>query len=102
MTGPPLHWVYGNVCFGAGADDAWALFVARTHPYAGVDEAAKHRALSRLQAAVEAAEADLQILRVARDLDVECYGAQASEHGAAHADAHRRLVDEHAAQLDGV
>src|SRR4051812_13398110 len=102
MTGLPLSWVYGYVCFGAGRDDAWALFVAPTHPYSSVDEAAKHRALARLTAAVEAAEADLQILRVAREFDVERYRAQASEHGAAHAEAHRRLVDEHAARLEGV
>src|SRR4051794_41284970 len=102
MSGAPLRWVYGNVCLGA-PEDAWALFVVRTHPYAGVDAAAKHRALARLVAALEAAEADLQILRVSRDVDVARYRAIVNEQGAAHRDAHRRLVDEHTALLgDGM
>jgi hypothetical protein len=99
VSGAPLRWVYGNICFGAGPDDAWALFVVRTHPYAGVDAAGKHRALARLVAAVEATEADLQILRVARDFDVERYRRIAAEQSGPHADVQRRLVDEHAATL---
>ena len=73
----PLRWVYGNLCFGAGADDAWALFVARPHPYAGLDETGKQRALSRLVAAIEACEADLQVVRVARAFDRTGYRADA-------------------------
>jgi len=103
MSGSPLRWVYGNVCLGAAPEDAWALFVVRTHPYAGVDAAAKHRALARLVAAVEVAEADLKILRVSRDVDVGRYRALTANRPASHADAHRRLVDDHAAMLaDGM
>ncbi|MDX6377447.1 MAG: hypothetical protein QOE98_1750 [Gaiellaceae bacterium] len=97
----PLRWVYGNVCFGPRPDDAWALFVAALHPYAGLGPAAKQRALSRLVAAVEAAEADLQILRVARALDVERYRTDVTGQPVGHPEAHARLLDEHAALLDG-
>src|SRR5215210_5204910 len=96
----PLRWVYGNVCFGPAADDAWALFVVRPHPYAGVDDAAKGRALSRLAAALEACEADLQILRVSRAFDVERYRDDPGR-PVQHRDAHGRLLAEHALLVDG-
>ena len=97
MIAAPLRWVYGNVCFGAGAEDAWALFVVRPHPYAGLGLDAKQRALSRLVAAIETAQADLQILRVSRSFDAARYAVAASATGrGGHGEALDRLVAEHA------
>lgn len=56
--------VYGNCIFGRDAADPWAGFALETHTYAWLRGQQKLARLQALAAALEAAAADLQILRV--------------------------------------
>ena len=60
----PLTFVYGNCVFARGLDDVWAAFSIEPSSYAWLDEAGKRRRFVSLVGALEALEADLQILRV--------------------------------------
>ncbi len=64
--GLPIWFVYGNCVYGEGPDDAWAAFAIRTSSYAWRSEAQKRSQMLDLLAAIEALEADVQILRVNR------------------------------------
>ena len=63
---PPIWFIYGNCVYGEGPDDAWAAFAVRTSSYAWLSEAQKRTRMIDLLAAIEALEADVQILRVSR------------------------------------
>ncbi len=63
--GEPLRFVYGNVCV-AGDGSPWALFVVRPHSLDGLSADAQRECFAALCSAVEAARADLQIIRVRR------------------------------------
>ena len=82
----PLRFVYGNLCLGGSERDAWALFVARPHPFDGLTAADKRERFSRLVSALEAIEADLQILRVSRPFDVAQYTRDLLAERAAHSE----------------
>jgi hypothetical protein len=62
----PLTFVYGNCVFAGGLDDGWAAFALASHSYSWLTEADKRARLLDLLAALEAVEADLQLLRVHR------------------------------------
>jgi hypothetical protein len=64
----PIWFTYGNCVFGAGADDAWAAFSVAMESYAWRPEVEKQARLRALVDAVEAAAADIQVLRVERSI----------------------------------
>lgn len=63
---PPIWFVHGNCVYGSGPRDCWAAFAVRTSSYAWLADEQKHIRLASLAAAIEAVEADIQILRVER------------------------------------
>jgi hypothetical protein len=63
---PPIWFVSGNCVYGDGAEDAWAAFAVETSSYAWLSEPQKRTRMIDLLAAIEALEADVQILRVSR------------------------------------
>jgi hypothetical protein len=60
----PITFVYGNCVFAAGPEDCWAAFVVETSTYAWLSDEAKRARLLACVGAIEAIEADLQLLRV--------------------------------------
>jgi hypothetical protein len=94
---PPISLVYGNCVFGAGLDDGWAAFAVPTASYAWLSEDGKRGRLLALLGALEAIEADLQIVRVSRRWDVGAYTAEMA--GPPGAGTRRRYVAEHARRL---
>ena len=91
----PLRFVYGNLCLGGSERDAWALFVATPHPFDGLTAADKRERFSRLVSALEAVQADLQILRISRPFDVERYTRELLDEPAAHSDPLEALAAGH-------
>jgi AAA-like domain len=98
----PVSFVYGNCLLGASGP--WALFALASISYAALSSERKHEVFGRLLAAVEAVEADIQVMRVARTWDLEGYERELLEsYCGPHASAHSRYVAEHRAGLaDGV
>ena len=92
MSAPaPPVFVYGNCVFARGGD-AWAMFALATHTYDLLGTEEKRLAFSRLLAAVEAVEADLQILRVSRAWDAGAYAASMGEAATPHPRSRDRYV----------
>jgi AAA-like domain len=102
----PLTFVYGNCVFASGLDDGWAAFALQPSSYAWLSDEGKHARFLALIAALEAVEADVQLLRVCRrwerdryarrlDHERESWPAQAR----AHAGAYERYVQEHRHRL---
>ncbi len=73
---PPISFVYGNCLFGRSLDDAWAAFAVQTSSYQWLSEDGKRARLLELLGAIEAVEADLQILRVSRTWQLDSYVAE--------------------------
>jgi len=97
---PPISFVYGNCLFGAGLDDGWAAFAVSAASYAWLSQEGKRARFMSLLGALEATEADLQIVRVTRRWDPTAYAREmAGEPGAVHVRARRRYVEEHARRL---
>jgi hypothetical protein len=96
----PLSFVYGNCVFASGIEDGWAAFSLATFSYAWLSEAEKRARFLELIGALEALQADLQILRVARrwgtgsELDPPAFATDT------HADVRRRYLEHHADRLD--
>lgn len=88
----PISFMYRNVVFGDGPDDAWAVYRLATRSYAGLPAASKHELLAELAALVYGLEADFTLLRVAREWDIEHYVR------GVHSGVDRQAV--HAAELD--
>ena len=72
----PITFIYGNCVLAAGLDDAWAAFVLAAPAYAWLDDDAKRARFLALIGALEALEADVQILRVGRSWEVERYARE--------------------------
>ncbi len=97
----PISFVYGNCLLGSSGP--WALFALGPSSYAALSAERKREIFGRLLAAVEAAEADFQLIRVARAWDVDGYAAELEDgYAGPHADAHARYVAEHRAGLGDV
>jgi hypothetical protein len=78
---PPISLVYGNCVFGAGGlDDGWAAFAVPTASYAWLSEDGKRGRFLALLGALEAAGADLQIVRVNREWDIAGYTREMAGH----------------------
>jgi AAA domain-containing protein len=95
----PISFVYGNLVFGRRLDDAWAAFALPCSSYLWLAEEAKRARLGALVGALEAIEADVQILRVSRAWDVDAYLAQAERAGGRHLRARRRYLAAQAERL---
>jgi hypothetical protein len=102
----PIGFVYGNCVFGDGLTDGWAAFAVEAASYQWLSDDAKRARLIALLGALEAIEADVQILRVARRWDVQRYLRELEGEGeatpAAHGRARRRYLQEHAHRLSDV
>jgi hypothetical protein len=77
----PISFVYGNLVFGRRLDDAWAAFALPCSSYQWLAEEAKRTRLGALIGALEAVQADLQILRVCRAWNVDAYLSEAQSNG---------------------
>lgn len=95
---PPIAFVYGNCVFGAGPSDAWAAFALDTSTYEWLSDDGKRARFLAVLGALEAVEADLQIVRVGRRPDAARYvaGHVAALH---HRSAGTRYVEQHARRL---
>ena len=80
----PLAFAYGNCVFATGLGDGWAAFSVETSSYTWLGEEAKRARLLELVAALEAVQADVQILRVAGRWPLIGYAGELD--GDAHAD----------------
>ena len=98
----PLRYVYGNVCLSGPKPDAWALFVTEPHPFDGLTLAEQRERFSRLVAAIEAVEADLQILRVSRPFAVERYARELLGEDTPHPEASEALAASHRERLEAL
>ncbi|HWH11248.1 MAG TPA: ATP-binding protein [Solirubrobacteraceae bacterium] len=95
-----MSFVYGNCLLGASGP--WGLFAVPATSYAALSSERKHEIFSRLLAAVEAVEADIQLIRVSRPWDLDAYATELLEsYAGPHDAAHRRYVAEHRDGLDG-
>jgi AAA-like domain len=91
--------------FAEGLDDGWAAFAVQPSSYQWVSEDGKRARLLELLGAIEAVEADLQIIRVSRrweldryvrelaGVDTDTLGAHARANGVYLQEHHRRLRD---------
>jgi hypothetical protein len=78
---PPLSLVYGNLVFGEGYDDGWAAFAVATASYEWLSEDVKRGRFLVLLGALEAAGADVQIVRVSRRWEVGRYAGEMTAAG---------------------
>ncbi|MGE3449201.1 MAG: ATP-binding protein [Microbacteriaceae bacterium] len=94
--------MYGNLVFGAGPQDCWALYRVHTTSYAGLSGQAKHDVFGALAGFAYSVGSDFQILRVSRPWSVDAYRDQAQAGiDRRHADPRRveRYLDD---QVDGL
>jgi hypothetical protein len=93
----PISFVYGNCVFGERLDDAWAAFAVRSSSYEWLSQERKRARMLNLVAALEAIEADVQIVRVGREWDRDGYIRDLIEHSVGpHVRLARRYASEHA------
>ncbi len=96
----PVSFVYGNCLLGSSGP--WGVFGLQPISYAILSAERKHEIFSRLVAAIEAVEADIQVIRVARPWDLAGYCRElGGSYSGPHEAAHRRYVSEHRSRLDG-
>ncbi len=105
----PLAFVYGNCVFARGLDDAWAAFGVDVSSYAWLGEEAKRARFLALIGALEAIEADVQILRVSARWQLERYARAVREESGTwsacarvHTSARERYLAEHVRRLGGI
>jgi hypothetical protein len=97
----------GNCVFAAGLDDCWAAFALSVSSYAWLSDDEKRARLFALVGALEAIEADVQILRVGSRLGLERYsrelGSERPDAGPrGHPQLCRRYVQEHIRRLEEI
>jgi AAA-like domain len=97
----PLRFVYGNCVFAQGLDDGWAAFTVSGGSYECLPEEEKRARFRALLGALEATQADIQILRVSQGWDARRYAREHSEHtaGGGHVRARGRYVHQQAERL---
>ncbi len=85
---PPICFIYGNCIFGTGLSDGWAAFAVRLESYQWLREDEKRSRFLGLVGALEAARADVQLLRVASSWEEPASQPESS----VHAKANRRYL----------
>lgn len=96
---PPLAFVYGNCVFAEGVSDAWAAFAVGLDSYAWLDREEKRARLLAIVGALEAAEADVQLLRIGGRWNVDFYGADLDSADSERAVERERYVESQRAGL---
>jgi AAA-like domain len=97
---PPISFVYGNLVFGEGLEEIWAAFLLPSSSYQWLPDEAKRGRLLALVGALEALEADIQILRVGRRWDLDGYVRELEQASRGpHLRANHRYAREHAERL---
>jgi hypothetical protein len=97
---PPISLVYGNCVFGATLSDPWAAFAVSTSSYEWLSEEGKRGRLLALLGALDAVEADVQIVRVGKSWDLERYLGELDDAGQGpHVPASARYAQEHGRHL---
>lgn len=74
---PVPCFIYGNIVFSGGLDDAWAVYSLRPQSYAGLSTGRKLDVMGQLGGFVHRVQADFQILRIARPWSIRDYVASA-------------------------
>src|SRR5665647_1545673 len=99
----PIAFTYGNCVFADGMADAWAAFAVEVSSYQWLSEDGKRRRFLAILGALEAIEADVQILRVEARQDVLRYACQLEAApdaaGRQHMRARARYVEQHVNRL---
>jgi hypothetical protein len=103
----PIAFIYGNCVFAAGPDDSWAAFAVTTSSYAWLSEDGKRAPFLALIGALEAIEADVQIIRVGGVWPVDRYAADldgardavGAHREQPHVHAHREYVEQQVRRL---
>lgn len=99
----PISLVYRNCVFGERLHDVWAAFVVPASSYEWLSAYAKRSRMLSLARAIEALDADFQLLRVTREWDS---GRYTDEHIASsdlrHRQAAQRYATEQARRLVGI
>ncbi|HEV2997619.1 MAG TPA: ATP-binding protein [Solirubrobacteraceae bacterium] len=95
----PISFVYGNCVFASGLDDAWAAFSVSTYSYAWLSEDGKRARFLSLLAALEAVQADVQIIRVSRGWDAAGHLREMGESESPHGRSRRRYLAEQSTRL---
>src|SRR6202035_300986 len=97
----PLGFTYGNCLFAEDKSDAWAAFAVEVTSYEWLSDDGKHARFLALLGALEAIEADVQLLRVGLGPDRERGTGVQEAHAAAraHATARAAYAREHARRL---
>jgi hypothetical protein len=105
----PIQFIYGNCVFAHGLDDGWAAFSLEVSSYAWLSEEGKRTRMLAMVGALEALEADVQILRVCERWQVERYAREQDRSGGAafgasqlRGPARRRYVHEHVNRLTDI
>jgi AAA-like domain len=102
----PIRFTYGNCVFAAGLSDAWAAFRIEPASYQWLSEDGKRARFLGLLGALEAIEADVQILRLARRPSFDRYELELDSdagllaRGEPHAGMRGSYVREHVRRLD--
>ncbi len=95
----PLRFVYGNCVFATGLDDGWAAFALGTSSYECLPEEEKRARFQALAEAMEAAQADVQIVRVSEGWDTGRYARELDSMPTVHAHARVRYSGEQVQRL---
>ena len=104
----PIAFIYGNCVFADGPDDPWAAFAVEVSTYAWLSEEGKRAPFLALIGALEAIEADVQIVRVSRRWPLDRYTSEVAQSspgkavlsGTAHARVRTRYLEEHVRRLN--
>ncbi len=98
---PPIGCIYGNCVFAEGSGDAWAAFAVEPATYAWLSDDAKRGRLLELVGAIEAIEADVQIIRAGSSWEQEDPRSAAGVEGLGelHTRARRRYVSSQSERL---
>jgi hypothetical protein len=94
----PIRFTYGNCVFADGLSDAWAAFRLEPSSYQWLGEEDKRVRFLALLGALEALEADVQILRLAQEPPSDRYSTQLEDEVGAHGrgEPHASLRHEYA------
>jgi hypothetical protein len=97
----PIWFIYGNCVFAEGSDDCWAAFTVELSNYAWLSDEAKRMRLLELVGAIEAIEADIQLIRVSRAQGIQVDAGQGGPvSSGAHGDARQIYVGRQRERLE--